>query len=240
MMNLTTSKINFIQALFLFTTIGLLSSCSSDGDDVDCTAVEATLTAELTSSQSTVCIDESVDLTITGTPQTTVNYTDGNTSESVSIGSSGALTFTVTPTATTTYSLETISSGECNKIVNSELTVEVSGTVSDFETNIVGEWSIWNVFLEEDDGTITFNTGGTGIVTAGSTLNLPYNGEPSTDTINWSVDIVFNDTVPKLLIDYNYASGANFGTYYNIFSNNCNKVELGISPDEIDVELSRN
>ncbi len=67
------------------------------------------LVATISSSAGTICLGDTVTITITGTPYATVKYNiDGGTEQTIILDDSGIFTFSDTPTATRVYGLTSI------------------------------------------------------------------------------------------------------------------------------------
>ncbi|NHM02221.1 choice-of-anchor L domain-containing protein, partial [Flavobacterium difficile] len=120
---------------------------------------------------TTICFGSSTGLVFSGTPNTTIIYTDGTTNQSVAIGSTGSETVLVSPNFTTTYSLISIASNStpiCTSPASGSVTVTVnqlpllSSTPLNGEACFGEQWTqnffgTPNATITLTDGTNTYN-----------------------------------------------------------------------------------
>lgn len=121
---LTISGTSIIAGVFNY-NIPLIGGCGS-GNATGTIIVQSAPTNTTISGGTTTCSGIPVNLTITGTPGTVINWT--GTPSSLTIGASGSSVVSVSPTATTTYSLLSASLNGCSIPLSQSTTVVVSAT----------------------------------------------------------------------------------------------------------------
>lgn len=217
-----------IKSLFtitlLFSLLVFNTSCSSDdsgGDDgIDCSEVTAALEATISSDVSSMCSGGEAEITITGTPNSEVTYSDGTTSTVLSLGDSGTESWSVTPSATTDFSLEKIEQGGCEKTLTDMITVTIGGPA--ITENIVGTWSVIDANDQSDGMTVTFNSDGTGTAPQDGSFSMY-----SSTLLEWSngFDFEYDDFQEHFIIRYKYTAIDN-PVRYEVDLNDCDEVTL--------------
>lgn len=199
-----------------------------------------TVNASFTSTDQTICIGGSIDLTVSlsgGVPGNTytVDYDDGSSSQSVNNLNNGDILVTVSPTTTTTYTLTGVTDGACvgTAIGSVTITVEpVQNAGGDHTVAYCGDGTVLNlidaVTSQGEPAGGSFNPSQITLIPANSgtytyTMDMPGSTCPAdlaTYTINIEpqlatsgVQTTCSASQTEYTVTFNITGGTGVGTY---------------------------
>ena len=208
------------QSLCLFAILCTQTACSDDDPVDECVAITATLAASITSSAAAVCSGESAELTIAGTPEAVVDYTDGTTSNSATLDASGNAIIAVNPSESTDYTLEKITLSGCDKSLSESVSLTIGGPA--IAENLVGTWTVTNVNDQTDGKTVVFEADGSGTAPMDGSFSM-YSSTllEHSDGFTWEHDTIAD----RIIIRYNFTA-IDYPVHYEVDLNDCDEIIL--------------
>ena len=220
-MQILMKKTTLMLSLCLLSVLFLQTACSDNDPTDDCADVLATLQAVITADKNAVCVGESAELTITGTPNAFVTYTDGSVESSVDLDAFGTATKTVSPSATTEYSLVKIALEDCEKNIFGDFTLTIGGPP--VTENIIGSWKVTNANDQSDGKTVTFLADGTGTAPADGAFTMYSSAFNESSTgFTWEQDPVSE----RMILRFIFPSIPDYPQHYEVDLNDCEEIVL--------------